>query len=482
MPVILECLERRRLFNVTLEYNGSGGDDAYLVRLKGGDPSTVEIVETLDDGAAVTHAAAAGAVTLVDIATGAGFDVLTVDQSNGPVPPVTFAGGSSFDEMVYVGSAGTDVVTVNPNSLDGPGVSVGYGSVEGIALNGHAGDDAFVIGTGNLDAITAAVTVIGGGGTDTVRADDDQNSFEDAYTLTATRLDRDVFGSLNYEQIEGLTLDAQGGGNVFIVNSTAAGTPATINGGGGSDVLILNAYASHVAFNGGLNPAEADSLIINSGTYTLATDAGAGTANLDLQVNSGAHVVFNASQRLASLNLYGGGGATVAPNGSRVIDVGTLDLDGGTLDLKDNDLVARGMLTETVTAYVNAGRGSGAWDGGSGIVTTVPAAAAGAGAATHLGVATASQALAIAAGATGTWGGRAVSGSAVLVKYTHSGDADLNGIVDGDDYFLLDAHVGVPPAVARPIWFHGDFNYDGKINGDDYFLIDSVIDSQGGVI
>ena len=53
--------------------------------------------------------------------------------------------------------------------------------------------------------------------------------------------------------------------------------------------------------------------------------------------------------------------------------------------------------------------------------------------------------------------------------YTYAGDANLDGKVNGDDYFQIDCSFTSP---ARLTASTGDFNYDGKINGDDYFLID----------
>ena len=52
--------------------------------------------------------------------------------------------------------------------------------------------------------------------------------------------------------------------------------------------------------------------------------------------------------------------------------------------------------------------------------------------------------------------------------YTYCGDANLDGLINGDDYFRIDngffAHLSG--------FSNGDFNYDGVINADDYFLID----------
>ena len=58
-----------------------------------------------------------------------------------------------------------------------------------------------------------------------------------------------------------------------------------------------------------------------------------------------------------------------------------------------------------------------------------------------------------------SFGGQDVDASAVLVRYTLGGDADLNGTVNNADYFRLRSHLGGPGD-----WEDGDFNYDGLVN------------------
>ena len=52
-----------------------------------------------------------------------------------------------------------------------------------------------------------------------------------------------------------------------------------------------------------------------------------------------------------------------------------------------------------------------------------------------------------------------------------SEEANLDGTLNGDDYFQIDSHFNQDGLVFG--YFNGDFNYDGAINGDDYFIIDS---------
>ena len=74
-------------------------------------------------------------------------------------------------------------------------------------------------------------------------------------------------------------------------------------------------------------------------------------------------------------------------------------------------------------------------------------------------------------GPTQLWNGETVDATTVLVKYTWGGDANLDGTLNGDDYFAIDSHFNQAGSVFG--YLNGDFNYDGDINGDDYFIIDS---------
>jgi hypothetical protein len=64
----------------------------------------------------------------------------------------------------------------------------------------------------------------------------------------------------------------------------------------------------------------------------------------------------------------------------------------------------------------------------------------------------------------------------VVVKYTWDGDANLDGLINADDYFQIDSGY----ITQAKGWYNGDFNYDDIINADDYFLIDSAFIGQTG--
>jgi hypothetical protein len=62
----------------------------------------------------------------------------------------------------------------------------------------------------------------------------------------------------------------------------------------------------------------------------------------------------------------------------------------------------------------------------------------------------------------------------IVVRCTYNGDANLDGVINADDYFALDSGY-----IRQSRGYdNGDFNYDRLINADDYFLIDSAFIGQ----
>ena len=111
----------------------------------------------------------------------------------------------------------------------------------------------------------------------------------------------------------------------------------------------------------------------------------------------------------------------------------------------------------------------GAWDA-PGIRTSMPAAGPTAGI-TTLAIATADDTFY----AGGTFGGIPVASGDVLVMYTYAGDLNLDGLVDGADYGVIDNYVQFPGTGG---YANGDFNHDGVIDGADYGLLDNAVQFQ----
>ena len=432
----------------------AGSGNYSIVGLSAGTYHVREIVPT---GYVATIPAGAVSVTLGNEAA--------VTQNFGNFPIVFTGDGNDNSYTLRVDA-------IQPTFLDivlgATTWSAAKAIVPSLTFNTLGGNDTLTVDYSNGVPIPAGgVFYDGGGNTDALVITG--SSGNDSVTLANT------FGGGPY------------GANIYL-NDAATGAQTvenvTFSGNVGNDALTIGSTVPAVAlvYNGGLTGTDQDSLTINGGSYAFNSDFGSTTANLSLTVNGpGTSVTFGASQHLSSLSINNSS-VIMSPNGSRVINTNAIAFTGtGRLDLKDNDLVVRSGVVGTwngtnytgITGLVKQGRNGGTWTG-NGIMTSMPAAT-GAEGKTTLGVATASSALGIASGATANWGSETVTGSSVLVKYTYVGDANLNGLVNGDDYFKIDTGYS-----AHWTGFeNGDFDYNGVINADDYFLIDQTYASQG---
>ncbi len=153
-------------------------------------------------------------------------------------------------------------------------------------------------------------------------------------------------------------------------------------------------------------------------------------------------------------------GATVQflPNGAGS-EVASLSISSNSvLDISDNslkvDYVAgqQAAADASIRSYIIAGRNGGAWNGVGGISSSTAALPAN----------NATYGIGYADGADHIVTG--LSSGQIEVKYTLLGDANLDGIVSGDDFTLLVANLGK----AETAWDKGDFLYTGLVTGDDF--------------
>jgi hypothetical protein len=201
---------------------------------------------------------------------------------------------------------------------------------------------------------------------------------------------------------------------------------------------------------------------------TMATDArGTGAANLEVRAVVGSKVDFTATQHLRELTVDNSTAAIVANGGlaagSRVIHTRGLNINGtGRVNLDRHAMIVDHTggtgAGDRVRAAVIRGYNGGAWDG-PGIYSAPAATMNGLGA---VGYAEASDVLGISGAQTATYLGETVDATAVLVRFTLSGDADLNGRVDFNDLVRLAQNYEGGAAVKR--WSQGDFTYDGAVD------------------
>ncbi|MEA2707532.1 MAG: hypothetical protein QOF78_133 [Phycisphaerales bacterium] len=332
------------------------------------------------------------------------------------------------------------------------------------------------------------------------------NAAADFYTIARRATDSSIVDilrnglivqSMPFTEIQSITIDGRGGNDTFIIDnslgSAIPGAGVTLLGSGGTNTLrvigspdgddVVHHTAGKITLGAGaITYTGVQKLRVETGAF--AFDGNISGAAVEVY-NAG--LTFHATQTLGQFDLLGSAVATLAAGGARVLKTTGLAIAAGArLDLTDNDLVidytgatsplgaSDGSQYSGVSGLIARGSNAGTWDGAGGIGTSMPAA--GVDFLTTLGVGEAAQVLDLSAGQTALWEGTTVDATSVIVKYTWGGDANLDGIVNGDDYSSIDFHIAAAGAGG---YHNGDFNYDGIISGDDYSSIDFMIGAQG---
>jgi hypothetical protein len=218
------------------------------------------------------------------------------------------------------------------------------------------------------------------------------------------------------------------------------------------------------------------SMTVSGGVVNFNSDAGSSAAaNLRLTVMGSGSAQFNSTQHLARLTVDGARATVTAP----LVDTKDLEIrSGGNLDLGTADMIVRGsngdgeLKLGVVSEMIRSARAGGTWEGpglGSSAARDDLAHL------TTLGVM-----LNELDGQPiyNTFAGESVGVDSVLVRYTLTGDLDLDRDIDEVDYGLIDAGF----AAHQTGYHHGDIDFSGAIDADDYFLIDRAFANQGAAL
>lgn len=223
-----------------------------------------------------------------------------------------------------------------------------------------------------------------------------------------------------------------------------ATTSVTIDGGvqsGSGNFVVLNPTSVMQVTNGATgNTAHS---VTGQGIFRVT-----GTAT-DLTVS---HVRTGTLEVLSPARLSLG-----AAGNSGASRVTTLTINGR-LNLRETGIVVDytgSSPFSTIRGYVLAGRGTGNWQGTSGILTSIAASVAGFG----VGLVEAS-----ALGSPTQFMGQTSDATSILVRATYLGDTNLDGAVDFLDLLNLARNYGLN---ANGTWAQGDSNYDNAINFSD---------------
>jgi hypothetical protein len=250
------------------------------------------------------------------------------------------------------------------------------------------------------------------------------------------------------------------------------------------DALILVHQGSHVI---SAPVTLADDAVITvfdpRGKLTIAGPLGNGTGNL---TKGGAGSVEVASVRAPSLSLNGGTTSLVArgapgPAPATTSVLGELSIAGNpssplaTLDLSTSAVVidfsaAGENPAASIRQLILSGRGGSGlnirWNGTG--ITSSQVQADVAAKPNITSVAYADNAT-LPLGPYATFRGEPVDKTAVLIGYTRTGDANLDGVVNDDDVTIVGA--AYAPGKPQPSWALGDFDYNGFVDDDDVTLL-----------
>jgi len=298
------------------------------------------------------------------------------------------------------------------------------------------------------------------------------------------------------------------GANFEIFNSSPPGAlpmltfPLTdisslrIDAQAGDDTLVI---ATALPFSPLFNAAAGNnSLDVRAGTFTFDQDMGINASAVSVHVSGdGTTVNFNAPQHLASLSI--GDGARVNLHAAILTTRGLLLGTNGLLDLADNDMViqtvnpaARDQMRDYIAAQIKRARDKndqGEFWQGKGITSSAASP-----------LITGLTGLAVVGNVKqvpksdgtgmidvpivlGKFGGVDVDMNSVLVKYTWNGDANVNGVIDADDYYQIDTgFLEFLRTQAKTTYRWGDIDFNDHVNADDYYLIDSAFLGQKGAV
>ncbi|MGE5609826.1 MAG: hypothetical protein ACM359_11265, partial [Bacillota bacterium] len=429
-------------FTVTAtSLQGTPGDDTFhLVRV--GDAIEVFVNTTPDQ--APTYSISAAALKNLVIDGGSGHDTVTVDLSTGSVLPDNSLEVHA-ENLTLIGDA-SSIGAYNPSPTVPASGTLGVGD-RTIAFWG--------LNSLRIDRF-ASVTLITPNGQDTLEiASPSTGITRVSGTSGSASLVPMMLSDTARLTLDAATHDADGAADDAFRISAGLTTKLEIQAGAGTNALT-----------------------ISDGRYALGDTLTIAGSNFAFTISGSASLVISDTLILAALTIRDAGqvnlgsspDTTLATANLVIGDQGRLDLGQGNL-IVHADSTSRLAVLDQTSNWIKTARSSqpDPWEG-PGL--------------------TSSQAktndlrgLAIALNDNGDgqtplfsqFGDLPVDANSILVRFSWNGDVDLNGIVDGDDYFLIDS--GFISKLDQ--YRNGDVDLNGVIDGDDYFLVDSAFIGQG---
>jgi hypothetical protein len=381
----------------------------------------------------------------------AGDGAILVDSGGATLDGVTSAAPIGFFQP------GATLTVANGLTLNNASISLFGSTVQSPASQTIGGTGAIVLesGTSTIQSTTGTLT-LGSGITTFTRHGSGSIGVSGSNVINLGTISSRASGqtiALGLAAINSGTVEARDGGVVTLPYTSFTSLHPNFNHGSLSSgnwavydnstitlsTLILRNDANVLlsgpnSFFGGIT-----SLRTNNGTFTI--DQGKNFTTVSSFTNNG--------------TLRVGADSTFRVNGSLT--------NTGTLDVNEFAIIdyAAGSTSpiDTIRQQILAGRDKGAWDA-AGIIDSNARADS------HLavGFADANQKF---TSFPAPFAGQSVDDSAILIRETYGGDANLDGAVTILDFNLLAANFGK----SGQNWYNGDFDYDGTVGILDFNLL-----------
>jgi hypothetical protein len=347
-----------------------------------------------------------------------------------------------------------------------------------LTVTSCGGLDAVNVGnpTNGMQAISDSLLITNPPSYSTLTFDDSANN-----TLRTPVFDTTTLGDGVYGRITGLSpgliefkvadtdspISIKGGSaaDSFIFSTTPDGRSVVLDAGGGTDFILVNGTGTNAPLyvTGGEG---ADTFNINqtSTTGLVYVEPSGGDDEVNLVPRSGyARAVFTDTQRIGTLTIGRYGSAQLAPGSSHVLTMMGLSITAsGKLDLADGAAIldySGDSPINTVRSLLASGYAGGAWNG-NGINSSVAASTP-----NHsLGLAEATD---LFHSFPASFAGQSIDNTSVLIRYTVSGDANLDQQVDLWDLYNL--AINWHHSGCR--WSRGDFNCTQYVDAADLGIL-----------
>jgi len=308
-----------KLENGLLSVQGTAGNDRLALRLKAGDPGTLQ-VDAGDDGSAEFEFPRAN-VMRIAVDAGRGDDAVRIDEANGiftDTIPTTLDGGPGNDNLA--GGSGAETL------LGGSGDD---------RIDGNKGNDRSAMGAGDDTFVWDP-----GDGSDSIEGEDGYDTMLFNGAAAAEHVDLSANGNRLrfFRDVANITMDTAGVEDV-VFNALGGADVVTVHDLSGTDVKSVNVDESSPA-GSGIGDNAADQVVVE------------GTAGNDRIAVSGS----NGAARVTGLS------ETVSVSGAEPAK-DTLAIDA--LDGNDG-VVAVGLAASAVGLVIDGGNGNDLLIGGAG--------------------------------------------------------------------------------------------------------------------